>query len=94
MILTRTYSSSRKSLPREKQFQIDITQIYTFKKMLKKINPNIVISCLRGDFNQRLEFHKQLAIDVKNSKGIFVLKLKVDLNHVFCGKSTFFSALD
>ncbi|MGE7997974.1 sugar nucleotide-binding protein [Lysinibacillus sp. NPDC093190] len=65
-----TYSSSITNLPREKQFQLDITQIDRFKKMLKTINPDIVISCLRGDFNQQLEFHKQLATELKNSKGI------------------------
>jgi len=65
-----TYSSSTTNLPREKQFQLDITQIDRLKIILKTINPDIVISCLRGDFNQQLEFHKQLAIELKKSEGI------------------------
>ncbi|MEY9975691.1 NAD-dependent epimerase/dehydratase family protein [Lysinibacillus sp. RC79] len=58
-----TYSSSTTNLYREQQFQINITEIDKLKGILRTINPDIVISCLRGDFKQQLEFHKQLGLN-------------------------------
>lgn len=65
-----TYSSTTTNLPKENQFQLDISQIDRLKEMLTTINPDIVISCLRGDFNQQLRFHQQLAMELKSSKAI------------------------
>ncbi|QAY66313.1 sugar nucleotide-binding protein [Paenibacillus protaetiae] len=44
-----------------KQFQLDMEQYDKLQEQLKEMNPDIVISCLRGDYGRQLEFHMQLA---------------------------------
>ncbi|MBV7507852.1 sugar nucleotide-binding protein [Bacillus sp. sid0103] len=62
-----TYSTSLTSLPDEKQFQLEVQQIDKLKEMIQSIKPDIVISCLRGDFDQQLKFHKELALELQNT---------------------------
>ncbi|MGM9988249.1 MAG: NAD-dependent epimerase/dehydratase family protein [Bacillaceae bacterium] len=45
-----TYCSSSTTLPNNKQFQLDIQQIDKGKELLRSIKPDIVISCLRGNY--------------------------------------------
>src|SRR6476620_12804465 len=63
-----TYSSSLTSLPNEKQFQLEVQQIDKLKEILNSIQPDIVISCLRGEFDQQLKFHKELALELVNTR--------------------------
>ena len=37
------------------------------KKVVSSVQPDIVVSCLRGGFDQQLEFHNQLALELQNS---------------------------
>ncbi|WP_144554960.1 sugar nucleotide-binding protein [Bacillus sp. X1(2014)] len=63
-----TYSTSLTSLPDEKQFQLGVHQIDKLKEIIQSIKPEIVISCLRGDFDQQLMFHKELALEIKHTR--------------------------
>jgi dTDP-4-dehydrorhamnose reductase len=62
-----TYSSSLTSLPDEKQFQLEVQQIDKLKEIIRSIKPDIVISCLRGDFDPQLKFHKELAQELQHT---------------------------
>lgn len=62
-----TYSTSLTSLPDEKQFQLEIQQIDKLKEIIRSIKPDIVISCLRGDFDPQLKFHKELALELQHT---------------------------
>ena len=55
-------------LPIEKQFQLEVQQIDKLKEILNSIQPDIVISCLRGEFDQQLKFHKELALNLENTR--------------------------
>ncbi len=61
-----TYSSKLTSLPIDKQFQLEVQHLDKLKIITNSIKPNIVISCLRGEFDRQLEFHKKLAMDLQN----------------------------
>ena len=61
-----TYVSSLASLPKDRQFKLDVQQTDRLKEIVSSIKPHIVISCLRGEFNQQLEFHKELALELQN----------------------------
>ncbi|MEH7336379.1 sugar nucleotide-binding protein, partial [Neobacillus drentensis] len=61
-----TYSSKLTSLPDDKQFQLEVQQLDKLKNMINSIKPDIVISCLRGEFDWQLEFHRVLARDLHN----------------------------
>lgn len=62
-----TYSSSFTSLPNHKQFQLEVQQIDKLREITRLIKPDIVISCLRGEFANQLKFHKELAIELRRS---------------------------
>lgn len=62
-----TYASSVPSLPVDKQYKLDIHQIDNLKEMLRTLKPVIVISCLRGEFDQQLRFHEALAMELTNT---------------------------
>jgi dTDP-4-dehydrorhamnose reductase len=61
-----TYSSSVTGLPIDKQYKLEIHQIDKLKEMIRSIKPDIVISCLRGEFDQQIRFHKELAMELTN----------------------------
>ncbi|MBE1556675.1 sugar nucleotide-binding protein [Sporosarcina limicola] len=62
-----TYFSTFTSLPTGKQFQLELQQIEKLKDIIRSIKPDIVISCLRGEFVQQLKFHKELAMEFRNN---------------------------
>jgi dTDP-4-dehydrorhamnose reductase len=62
-----TYSSTLANLPEEKRFQLNLLQIEKLKDKIRSIQPDIVISCLRGEYDQQLEFHKVLATELRNT---------------------------
>lgn len=51
----------------DKQYKLDIHQIDNLKEMLLILKPGIVISCLRGEFDQQLRFHETLAMELTNT---------------------------
>lgn len=65
-----TYATTLTDLPLNKQFQLELTQTEELREILQSIKPDIVISCLRGDFEQQLQFHKEMAEELRkiNSK--------------------------
>lgn len=63
-----TYSSTLPLLPHDKQFQLEVSQIHEMRELLRSIKPEIVISCLRGEFSQQLKFHKELAEELMNTR--------------------------
>ncbi|MEH7114445.1 sugar nucleotide-binding protein [Neobacillus niacini] len=64
-----TYASSLiTSLPDDKQFQLKVQEINKLVELVSFIQPDIVISCLRGDFDQQLKFHEKLAEVLQNTK--------------------------
>jgi len=57
-----TYSSKFiTSLPVDRQFQLDVQDIRKMNEIISAIQPDNVISCIRGEFDQQLKFHKELA---------------------------------
>lgn len=63
-----TYYSTLTTLPNDKQFQLEIQQTDKLKEIIRSIHPDIVISCLRGEFDQQFSFHKELAIELLNKR--------------------------
>ncbi|MEH7181065.1 sugar nucleotide-binding protein [Neobacillus vireti] len=63
-----TYYSTLTSLPVEKQFKLEVNQLDKLKEILNSTQPDIVISCLRGDFERQLKFHKELALNLVQTR--------------------------
>ena len=61
-----TYFSTTSKLPDDKQYQLELQQLDKLKEIVRSIKPDIIVSCLRGDFDQQLEFHKQLALEIQS----------------------------
>ncbi|MEH7435901.1 sugar nucleotide-binding protein [Neobacillus drentensis] len=62
-----TYSSTLSSLPEGKQLKLELQQTDKLREMIRSIKPDIVISCLRGEFEHQLKFHKELAMELRGS---------------------------
>ena len=62
-----TYCSTVTNLPEDKQFQLDVQQIDKLKELLASIKPDMVISCLRGEFDLQFKFHEELAIELRKT---------------------------
>ncbi|MEH7239527.1 NAD-dependent epimerase/dehydratase family protein [Bacillus sp. JJ1562] len=62
-----TYSSSLTSLSDGKQFQLEVQHIDKMRQLIRSIKPDVVISCLRGNFDHQFQFHKELAMELRNS---------------------------
>ena len=62
-----TYSSTLTSLPEGKQLKLELQQTDKLREMIRSIKPDIVISCLRGEFEHQLKFHKELAMELRES---------------------------
>lgn len=56
-----TYFKNPTGLPLNRSFQQDIGDLTGFKRVLDNLGPDIIISCLRGDFERQMEFHKVAA---------------------------------
>ncbi|KAF0818611.1 hypothetical protein KIS4809_2670 [Bacillus sp. ZZV12-4809] len=61
-----TYSSSFTSLTESKEFQLEVQQIDKMRQIIRSIKPDAVISCIRGDFVDQLQFHKELAMELRS----------------------------
>lgn len=62
-----TYNSTLANLPDDKRFELDVLQIDKMKDIIHSIKPDIVISCLRGEYDQQFQLHKELAIELQNT---------------------------
>jgi dTDP-4-dehydrorhamnose reductase len=62
-----TYTSTLTKLPPDKQFQLGVHQTHELRNILRSIQPDIVISCLRGEFGQQLKFHREMAEELRNT---------------------------
>ncbi|EGA91046.1 NAD dependent epimerase/dehydratase family protein [Planococcus donghaensis MPA1U2] len=65
-----TYSTSPIDLPENNQFHLNVSELEQLKNIIRKVNPDAVVSCLRGDFNQQLRFHKELALELRETNGV------------------------
>lgn len=63
-----TSSSSVLNIPAANQYRIQINEIDKMKDLVQSIKPDAIISCLRGDFDQQLIFHRELALELKNTE--------------------------
>lgn len=63
-----TYGSKLTNLPVEKQFHLKVDEPDKLLEVLNELKPEIVISCIRGPFDQQLDLHKQLAMELKFMK--------------------------
>ncbi|MCM3694738.1 sugar nucleotide-binding protein [Neobacillus niacini] len=62
-----TYASTLTKLPHDKQFHLEVHQTKELRDILRSVKPDIVISCLRGEFGQQLTFHRELAEELRNT---------------------------
>ncbi|WP_026089163.1 MULTISPECIES: NAD-dependent epimerase/dehydratase family protein [Bacillus] len=60
-----TYHSKPVDLPSHKQYQLEIGQKEKFIELISSLEPDVVISCLRGDFQKQVELHQQLALELQ-----------------------------
>ncbi|MDP4552802.1 sugar nucleotide-binding protein [Alkalihalobacillus macyae] len=63
-----TYYSKRTVLASNKQFQLGLQQPDQLKEIIRSVQPDIFVSCLRGEFDQQLEFHNRLALELQNTQ--------------------------
>lgn len=81
------FSNSNKHYNSSNWFKLDIEHIEEFESILNQIQPEIIISCLRGDFDKQLELHKKAAefiLDKPNSKLIYLSTINVFDNLTTC----------
>lgn len=64
-----TYYSKIIDMPTQKVIKLDVNDIENIKQVLKDIEPEIIISCLRGDFDRQLEVHREAAKFLSNMGG-------------------------
>jgi dTDP-4-dehydrorhamnose reductase len=65
-----TYLNNPAPLTEDRSIMLSIDDREGLKKLLETLKPQRVISCLRGDFNIQLAFHKQLAECIKENGGM------------------------
>lgn len=65
-----TSSSSALNLPEANQYRLQLNEIDKMKDLVETIKPDAVISCLRGDFDQQLIFHQELALKLEHTGSI------------------------
>ncbi|MEO4052044.1 sugar nucleotide-binding protein [Solibacillus sp. CAU 1738] len=65
-----TYFSSTTNLEDDKQFYLDIQEEGTIREILNSVQPDIVISCLQGDYDAQFKFHNKLAEELINRDSV------------------------
>jgi dTDP-4-dehydrorhamnose reductase len=65
-----TYFKDTPSITYKKCYQMDIADPNKLDVILNEVKPDLVVSALRGDFQEQLLFHKHLAEYLKVNKGI------------------------
>ncbi len=56
-----TFFESRMPLSQDRSFKLNIENVDNIDEILNALDPQIIISCLRGDFNKQLVLHKKIA---------------------------------
>lgn len=67
-----TYNRSKLEIADDKQVQWDISEIDKMIDFIEKNEPNIIISCLRGDFNVQFEAHLKIIEKIKATSTRFI----------------------
>jgi len=69
-----TYCSHQPEVSHNNMFEFKVTDSAQLDKILNLSNPDIVISCLRGDFSCQMQRHKEVAnyLEKKNGRLLFV----------------------
>lgn len=67
-----TYHSTKLDLNIENQLQWDINDSKKMMNWIEKICPDVVISCLRGDFNVQFEAHANIVEKIKSTSTKFL----------------------
>lgn len=56
-----TYNRNMNQIPKDKAYKLQVEDRDSIDKILEDCNPSIVISCLRGDFDNQLLIHEKVA---------------------------------
>ncbi|MCK4260408.1 MAG: sugar nucleotide-binding protein [Halanaerobiales bacterium] len=64
-----TYYSRKLDLLSDRTFKLDVNDLNSIKEILRKVSPELVISCLRGDFSEQLLVHTEVAKYLKDIDG-------------------------
>jgi dTDP-4-dehydrorhamnose reductase len=64
-----TYLKSSTTLNKDRSFKLDIEDTYNISSILDELKPEIVISCLRGDYDKQLILHTKVANYLKENDG-------------------------
>jgi dTDP-4-dehydrorhamnose reductase len=67
-----TYNRTKLKITDDKQVQWDISEIKKITEFIEKNEPNIIISCLRGDFNVQFEAHVKIIEKIKLTSTRFI----------------------
>lgn len=65
-----TYFSTETDLAKDKQFQLIIQEQESIREILNFVQPDIIVSSLRGDFDEQLTFHQNLGEELRNRAGV------------------------
>ena len=80
-----TYYTSSTNLGEDKQFQLDIKDAEQLKSILNHVDPHIVISCLHGDFEQLMAFHKLLVNELNKTSLLYFLSTTNVFDEIYQG---------
>jgi len=80
-----TYNQTKLEIADSFQLQWNIDEYKKISDWIEKINPNIIISCLRGDFTTQLEAHKNIVDKIKSTSTKFLF---CSTTNVFDGEVT------
>lgn len=69
----------------DQQFQASVENTDDFVNIVRTVQPDIIISCLRGDFPQQLALHEQLAKELISTNTVFYF---CSTTNVFDGEVT------
>ncbi len=64
-----TYNNSPSPLELKKSLKLDLSRLEDFMLLLKSLSPDIIISCMRGDFELQLKLHQEIAEYLKAKEG-------------------------
>jgi dTDP-4-dehydrorhamnose reductase len=64
-----TYLSNGSSMPMGRSFTLEIGDIPRFNNIIESIRPDIIVSCLRGDYEKQLQIHSYSASYLKEYGG-------------------------
>ncbi|WP_173106104.1 sugar nucleotide-binding protein [Bacillus sp. KH172YL63] len=63
-----TYSTRGLPLSEEKQFQLVCSESEKLGEIISTVKPDAIVSSIRGDFEEQLKFHKELASHIQHTE--------------------------